>query len=72
MIDILISQSHGQPYASFFSVGDRVTVTLNMDNHTLSFAKNGNPLGIAFSNLPNIPLVPAITLWNSTVVTLEN
>eukprot|EP00419_Tripos_fusus_P008672 CAMPEP_0172662010 /NCGR_PEP_ID=MMETSP1074-20121228/5083_1 /TAXON_ID=2916 /ORGANISM="Ceratium fusus, Strain PA161109" /LENGTH=535 /DNA_ID=CAMNT_0013477865 /DNA_START=57 /DNA_END=1664 /DNA_ORIENTATION=- len=40
-------------YASPYNTGDAVSVVLDMTTKTLSFKKNGQNLGIAYSNLPH-------------------
>mmetsp|Transcript_87390 Transcript_87390/g.173431 ORF Transcript_87390/g.173431 Transcript_87390/m.173431 type:complete len:186 (+) Transcript_87390:1121-1678(+) len=40
-------------YASPYNAGDAVSVVLDMTTKTLSFKKNGQNLGIAYSNLPH-------------------
>jgi len=40
-------------YASPYNTGDDVSVVLDMTTKTLSFKKNGQNLGVAYSNLPH-------------------
>jgi len=39
-----------------FTLGDVIGVMLNMDDRTLTFFKNGKKLGVAFRDLPKVPL----------------
>jgi len=52
------SSSYGQSYRT----GDVMTLYLDMDAHTLSYAKNGQHLGVAFTDLPD-QLYPAFSLY---------
>lgn len=55
-------------YGRPFSCGDVVTVTLDMDQCTLSFAVNGEDQGIAYGPAASIgsrPLVPAVCLGST-------
>lgn len=51
--------TNGRRYTDACVAGTRVFVTLNCDNHTLTFGMNGKVLPIAFSALPSIELFPA-------------
>ena len=42
------------------SAGTHISVRLNCDNHTLEFAVNGKWYGVAYNNLPNVELFPAV------------
>ena len=50
-------------YGERFGQGDTVGVTLDMDEGTLSFSKNGENLGVAISNLSGV-LYPAVAFYN--------
>ena len=50
-------------YGERFSEGDTITVTLDMDRGTLSFARNGVDLGVAFEGLSG-ELFPAVAFYN--------
>eukprot|EP01122_Echinamoeba_exundans_P017354 TRINITY_DN911_c4_g1_i1.p1 TRINITY_DN911_c4_g1~~TRINITY_DN911_c4_g1_i1.p1 ORF type:complete len:3990 (-),score=695.43 TRINITY_DN911_c4_g1_i1:1688-12457(-) len=45
--------------------GDVIGVTLDMDEGTLSFSRNGEDLGIAFRNLKGKDLYPAVSLYDA-------
>jgi hypothetical protein len=53
------SSSYGQSYRT----GDTITVRLDMDKKTLSFDKNDAPLGVAFTDLPDL-VYPAFSLYS--------
>lgn len=50
-------------YGERFGQGDTVGVTLDMDEGTLSFSKNGEDLGVAIQNLSGV-LFPAVAFYN--------
>lgn len=50
-------------YGDVFRENDRIGVTLNMDNGTLSFSRNGIDLGVAVEGLSG-DLYPAFSLYN--------
>jgi len=49
-------------YGSAYRTGDAITLMLDMDARTLSYAKNGQQLGVAFSDLPD-SVYPAFSLY---------
>jgi hypothetical protein len=49
-------------YGSSYRTGDVLTLQLDMDRRTLSFDKNGQPLGVAFTDLPD-QVYPAFSLY---------
>ena len=52
-------------YGKFWDIGDIIGVCIDMDKRTIEFFLNGEPLGIAFSNIPkgeNIAYFPAVSL----------
>lgn len=51
-------------YGRSFTDSDKVQVTLNMDNKTLSFALNGQDYGACHSQLAD-EVAPAVTLYKS-------
>ena len=51
-----------QPFAQGFSSGDVVGVYLDCDAGTLSFARNGVMLGVAFSDLKGKSVMPAVCM----------
>jgi len=51
-------------YGEPFSSGDIVSVTLDFNNGTLSFSKNGKMLGVAFDKLYG-ELFPAVAFYNA-------
>ena len=50
-------------YGDRFGQGDVIGITLDMDEGTLSFAKNGVDLGVAIQNLSGV-LYPAVAFYN--------
>jgi hypothetical protein len=49
------------PYATTAGPGDFIGVALDIDDHTLTFYKNGVTLGMAFRDIPaGVPLFPMI------------
>ena len=50
-------------YGERFSQGDIIGVTLDMDEGTLSFSKNGVELGVAMENMTGV-LYPAVAFYN--------
>lgn len=56
------SSGTGQPYGPIFTTGDVIGCGYNIVENNCFFTKNGLNLGIAFTDLPNIPLYPTIGL----------
>eukprot|EP01114_Cavostelium_apophysatum_P004652 TRINITY_DN1498_c0_g2_i1.p1 TRINITY_DN1498_c0_g2~~TRINITY_DN1498_c0_g2_i1.p1 ORF type:complete len:1661 (-),score=558.77 TRINITY_DN1498_c0_g2_i1:26-5008(-) len=57
--------SQNKVYGEPFGHGDIITVILNMDEETISFAKNGIDLGVAYNaGFSGKTLYPAICLYN--------
>ena len=50
-------------YGEPFGAGDVVGVTLDLNKCTLSFSRNGSPLGVAFSDIHG-ELYPAVAFYN--------
>ena len=50
-------------YGERFGQGDVIGVTLDMDEGTLSFDKNGEDLGVAITNLVGV-IYPAVAFYN--------
>ena len=50
-------------YGDRFGQGDIIGVTLDMDEGTLSFDKNGEKLGVAITNLVGV-IYPAVAFYN--------
>ena len=50
-------------YGERFGQGDVIGVTLDMDEGTLSFDKNGEKLGVAITNLVGV-IYPAVAFYN--------
>lgn len=45
--------------------GEVIKLELNREAGTLSLWQDGNPLGVAFADLPKgVPLYPAVSLFN--------
>ena len=45
---------------------DVITVQLDLEDKTLSFAKNNAPLVLAFENLPSVELQPVVVFHTSS------
>ncbi|RHY31910.1 hypothetical protein DYB32_003039 [Aphanomyces invadans] len=60
------NKSKLQTYGDIFKQGDVVTVTLNLDRGTLSFARNGDSFGVGVEHLPSheAAYYPAISMYN--------
>ncbi|XP_053207512.1 ran-binding protein 10-like [Panonychus citri] len=56
------SSGTGQPYGPIFTTNDVIGCGYNIVENNCFFTKNGHNLGIAFTDLPNIPLYPTIGL----------
>nr|CAB3265425.1 ran-binding protein 10-like [Phallusia mammillata] len=56
------STGTGQPYGPTFTTGDVVGCCLNLIDSTCFYTKNGVDIGIAFTDLPSIPLFPTVGL----------
>ena len=56
------SSGTGQPYGPIFTTNDVIGCAYNIVENNCYFTKNGHNLGIAFSDLPNVPLYPTIGL----------
>ncbi|XXQ32174.1 HECT domain-containing protein [Plasmodiophora brassicae] len=57
----------GAKYGDQMAQGDVVGVVLDLDHRTLSYALNGNDLGVAFDDLPVAPaakLFPAVSFYH--------
>jgi hypothetical protein len=52
--------SEDEVYGAGYGTGDVIEVTIDMDARTLSFAKNGVSQGVAYENLPEEGVYPAI------------
>jgi hypothetical protein len=56
------SSGTGVPYGPTFTTGDVIGCGYNLVENNCFYTKNGMNLGIAFSNLPSIPLFPTVGL----------
>lgn len=56
------SSGTGQPYGPTFTTGDVIGCGYNLVEGTCFYTKNGLNLGIAFSDLPSVPLYPTVGL----------
>ena len=56
------SSGTGVPYGPTFTTGDIIGCGYNLVENNCFYTKNGMNLGIAFSNLPCIPLFPTVGL----------
>lgn len=56
------SSGTGQPYGPTFTTGDVVGCCVNLVDGSCFYTKNGVNIGIAFRELPNIPLYPMVGL----------
>ena len=56
------SSGTGQPYGPVFTTHDTVGCGYNIVENNCFFTKNGYNLGIAFHDLPNVPLYPTVGL----------
>jgi hypothetical protein len=52
-------------YGQKMVTGDVISVTLDMDEGTLSFSRNGEDLGVAFRGLSGREVYPAISLYDA-------
>ncbi|KAI1285197.1 Ran-binding protein 9 [Halotydeus destructor] len=52
----------GQPYGPTFTTGDVIGCGYNLVENTCFYTKNGLNLGVAFSDLPPVPLYPTVGL----------
>ncbi len=59
------------PYGSPFGPGDVIGVALDLDNGTLTFYKNGNPQGVAFSGLSGSYYAAVSSLYSGTNTTVN-
>ena len=60
-----------QNNAPKYQTGERLRVILDADDHTLSFERNYEFLGVAFRGLPKKPLYPAISaVYGNTEVSM--
>ena len=50
---------------SGYTQGDCITVVLDMNAHTLSFAKNGEDLILAFEDMPTTELYPCVLFYST-------
>jgi hypothetical protein len=55
-----------EPFCAAFNQLSNATVVMRLDcdQHTLSFGVNGQPLQLAFSNLPSVQLFPALQCYS--------
>ncbi|KAF0697446.1 Aste57867_11869 [Aphanomyces stellatus] len=60
------NKSKLQTYGDIFKQGDVVTVTLNLDRGTLSFARNGDSFGVGVEHLhaSDVAYFPALSMYN--------
>ncbi|RHY88510.1 hypothetical protein DYB31_005122, partial [Aphanomyces astaci] len=61
------NKSKLQTYGDMFKQGDVITVALDVDHGTLSFARNGESFGVGVDNLPSQDqggYFPAISMYN--------
>lgn len=56
------SSGTGRPYGPTFTTGDVVGCCVNLVDGSCFYTKNGVNIGIAFKDLPNIPLYPMVGL----------
>ncbi|XP_039261739.2 ran-binding protein 9-like [Styela clava] len=56
------SSGTGHPYGPTFTTGDVVGCCVNLVENSCFYTKNGVNIGIAFKDLPNIPLYPMVGL----------
>ncbi|XP_054164353.1 ran-binding protein 9-like [Oppia nitens] len=56
------SSGTGQPYGPTFTTGDIIGCGYNLILGNCFYTKNGLNLGVAFSDLPNVPLYPTVGL----------
>lgn len=56
------SSGTGQPYGPTFTTGDIIGCGYNLVEGTCFYTKNGLNLGVAFPDLPNVPLYPTVGL----------
>lgn len=56
------SSGTGQPYGPTFTTGDTIGCAYNLVENVCFYTKNGLNLGIAFPDLPNVPLYPTVGL----------
>lgn len=56
------SSGTGQPYGPTFTTGDVIGCAYNLVENSCFYTKNGLNLGIAFADLPHVPLYPTVGL----------
>lgn len=56
------SSGTGQPYGPTFTTNDVIGCAYNLVENKCFYTKNGFSLGVAFSDLPNVPLFPTVGL----------
>ncbi|CAG2174333.1 unnamed protein product, partial [Oppiella nova] len=56
------SSGTGQPYGPTFTTGDIIGCGYNLISGNCFYTKNGLNLGVAFPDLPNVPLYPTVGL----------
>lgn len=56
------SSGTGQPYGPTFTTGDVIGCGYNLIESNCFYTKNGLNLGLAFTDLPNVPLFPTVGL----------
>jgi hypothetical protein len=56
------SSGTGQPYGPTFTTNDVIGCAYNLVENKCFYTKNGFSLGVAFSDLPNVPLYPTVGL----------
>eukprot|EP01084_Bolivina_argentea_P147579 258176_1 len=52
-----------EKYGEEYDIGDIITINLNLNNLTISFAKNDKNLGVAFKDMQKIPYRLAVCLF---------
>jgi len=66
-------QAKGVKFGQRYGVGDVIGVLLNLSERTLHFFKNGEPLGLAYNNLPlGESYYPAVSLYGKSKVSIIN
>jgi hypothetical protein len=57
-----MNQGNSPTYGDYWSTGDVIGVGLDFATHTVWYTRNGRDMGVAFNNIPNDWLHPAISL----------
>ena len=57
---VFLGSGRGTPFGPTYTTGDRIGCLLNRSDRSISFYKNGQPLGVAIRGIPEERLFPCI------------